>query len=569
MFTGIYRLRRFARLGILIGWVCWTVLGSAQVIFAQTDDPNRPEQPVKLIFIHHSSGENLLRDDYGGLGEALDKNNYFVSDTNYGWGPDSIGDRTDIVNWPEWFGSERREDILQALYTESGQNSGYSRTLADPGGENEIILFKSCFPNSNLSGSPDDPPTAGSYDYTVGSAKYIYTLLLDYFVTRPDKMFVVLTAPPVTDPTYAENARSFNTWLVNDWLRTYSGKNVFVFDFYNILTGTNNHHRFVNGQIEYIADQGGNTSAYASSEGDDHPNATGSQKATSEFVPLLNYYYQQWRSGQGETANTEPENNNPLSTSEALNQETNSPVVSEQTPLNFETDSSNWQADQDGSGSTIRCEMDTDQETASGDTRSLRIDYEMQPSGWGNCIWSFSSPQDWSGGNGIVFYVHSEQSGAAFTVRIDVGNEATYAPFESTVEVPEDAVGGWAQVDLPWSAFERATWAEMNEMVELDVSQIRDLQFGLWGGGQADKNSLWIDDIQLKNIESELAPTTELIPLETSQEIAPTSISAMTPSATPGGGFLRSLCPFSTAGLPLAIGGFFIIEFLLRRRHLP
>lgn len=40
------------------------------------DDPKPPASPVKLIFIHHSTGENWLRDDYGGLGLALSQNNY-------------------------------------------------------------------------------------------------------------------------------------------------------------------------------------------------------------------------------------------------------------------------------------------------------------------------------------------------------------------------------------------------------------------------------------------------------------------------------------------------------------
>ena len=48
------------------------------------------------MFIHHSTGENWLRDDYGELGRNLDSSNYFVSDTNYGWGPDAIGDRPGI-----------------------------------------------------------------------------------------------------------------------------------------------------------------------------------------------------------------------------------------------------------------------------------------------------------------------------------------------------------------------------------------------------------------------------------------------------------------------------------------
>ncbi|MCG2767056.1 MAG: hypothetical protein L6435_01565, partial [Anaerolineae bacterium] len=50
-----------------------------------------PSETVKLIFIHHSCGENWLDDYNGGLGITLRDNNYFVSDTNYSWGPDGIG----------------------------------------------------------------------------------------------------------------------------------------------------------------------------------------------------------------------------------------------------------------------------------------------------------------------------------------------------------------------------------------------------------------------------------------------------------------------------------------------
>jgi len=174
-----------------------------------------PDHVVKLIFIHHSCGENWLSDGDGGLGLALEANNYFVSDTNYGWGPEGIGDRTDIPDWPEWFLGDRSLLYLDALYHESEQNSPYTRTLPDPGGENEIGMFKSCFPHSELGGSPDGSPTPEG-GLTVGHAKYIYNELLGYFVTRPDKLFIVITAPPVSDQTFAENARAFNDWLVND-----------------------------------------------------------------------------------------------------------------------------------------------------------------------------------------------------------------------------------------------------------------------------------------------------------------------------------------------------------------
>ena len=44
---------------------------------------------TRLVFIHHSTGENWLADDNGGLGNALAAAGYFVSDTNYGWGPEA------------------------------------------------------------------------------------------------------------------------------------------------------------------------------------------------------------------------------------------------------------------------------------------------------------------------------------------------------------------------------------------------------------------------------------------------------------------------------------------------
>jgi hypothetical protein len=286
-----------------------------------------PDHAVRLVFIHHSSGENWLGDESGGLGIALAANNYFVSDTNYGWGPEdsllggAIGDYTDIGHWWNWFEGPSSDTIMGAVYTESGQNSWYSRLDEDPGGENQIVMFKSCFPNSNMGGSPNDPPTTGSNpltgagldNLTVGNAKALYRDLLDYFAEHQDKLFVVITAPPLLDsdtsPEAATNVRAFNRWLVEDWLDDYPHANVAVFDFYNVLTSNGggpdsndlgaeagNHHRYRGGQIEYVTDQGSNTSAYAI-DGDSHPTYEGNAKATGEYIPMLNYFYERWQDG--------------------------------------------------------------------------------------------------------------------------------------------------------------------------------------------------------------------------------------------------------------------------------
>ena len=267
--------------------------GTAQAPRLDSLDTTPPAQTVKLIFVHHSTGQNWLADDYGRLGVELKNNNYFVSDTNYGWGPNTIGDRTDIPNWVEWFMSGDTPTYMNALYNESNQHANYSRLATDPGGQNVIIMFKSCFPNSALAGNPNDPPNPNGW-LTVGHAKWVYNQILQYFGQHPEKLFVVITAPPLTDGTYAANARAFNQWLMNDWLagNGYTLNNVAVFDFYNVLTGPDNHHRYINGAIEHVFTPGMNTEYYPS--GDDHPSKAGSLKATAEYLPLLNIFYNRW-----------------------------------------------------------------------------------------------------------------------------------------------------------------------------------------------------------------------------------------------------------------------------------
>lgn len=260
-----------------------------------------PKETVRIIFVHHSTGENWLRDDYGGLGKELDNDNFFLSDTNYGWGPEGIGDRTDIINWREWFRSENTPTFMDALFEESGQHADYTRTASNPGGMNEVIIIKSCFPNSAVSGNPNDPARDEGDQFTVSNYKFIYNDLLKYFGEHPEKLFIIVTAPPLLGTEYASNARAFNEWLRNDWLRenNYRLKNVVVFDFYNILTSENAHHRHNNGNIEHLIDSGRNTLRYPSSGGDEHPSEEGSRKATREFVPFLNVYYHCWKGDGG------------------------------------------------------------------------------------------------------------------------------------------------------------------------------------------------------------------------------------------------------------------------------
>ena len=47
---------------VMMIWLAFTLIAASFLPRprAQADNPNPPEQPVKLIFIHHSTGENWL-----------------------------------------------------------------------------------------------------------------------------------------------------------------------------------------------------------------------------------------------------------------------------------------------------------------------------------------------------------------------------------------------------------------------------------------------------------------------------------------------------------------------------
>lgn len=267
-------------------------------------DSSPPATTVKLVFVHHSTGQGWLSD--GLLGSQLTAANYYVSDTNYGWGPDGIGNTTDVGHWWTWFRGPGAATYTSALYAATDNMSGYTRMPADPGGSNEVVMFKSCFPNSNVEGSASDavpaiganPLKGGSGPLTVGNVKGVYLDLLEYFKTRPDKLFVLVITPPLrsvdTNATNAANARYLADWLVdpNGWLKGYTAGNVVAFDYYNVLTG--GYHTVSGDAIVHTA---GPSNYLAYPTGDSHPSAVGHQRATANFVPWLNASYRAWKSG--------------------------------------------------------------------------------------------------------------------------------------------------------------------------------------------------------------------------------------------------------------------------------
>ncbi|HPR73415.1 MAG TPA: hypothetical protein PLX41_07100 [Bacteroidales bacterium] len=258
----------------------------------------KPDQPLHLLFIHHSCGGQLFADkgdvagnncinpshpNGGGLRSLLEENNYIVHEASYG---SVIGAETDICHWNTKF-----RDHMDKILTCKHQDEFFT-----DGKENNIIMFKSCFPNSWIESDGTEPGDPDSCEHTIANYKASYNALLKYFSRQTDTLFVVVTAPPLVQPSKiksiiktllgrskgssidvaGQRIRYFNNWLKDiekGWLKGYKYHNVVVFDYYDILT-----------------DKGkSNWSMYGSGGGSDsHPSSVGNSKAAKEFILFLN-----------------------------------------------------------------------------------------------------------------------------------------------------------------------------------------------------------------------------------------------------------------------------------------
>jgi hypothetical protein len=518
-----------------------------------------------MIFIHHSCGRRWLDDSHGGLGLALGENNYFVSDTDYGWGPNSIGDRTDIGDWLEWFRGKNHSDYMYALVHEYEQSWSFTRPLSDPGGFNEIIMFKSCYPNSNLKGSPNDPPSQDN-DLTVGFAKYVYNDLLNFFMTRPDKLFVVITAPPVQNPAYAENARAFNTWLVQDWIveNDYQEGNVAVWDFYNVLTDPDNHHRFRDGAVEYITNQGGDT-LYYDSDGDNHPNSQGNQKATAEFVPMLNVFYHRWQAGrpgepppEGEpmlpvVPDDSPDQPGPSDEGSAPSHPSGGGLIDDfggDIPFGTSGWEMFWDTDTD---TVIECSPDTSQ--AASLPASMRIDFNVEANSWATCALIYNSPPGWGGSQGISLSFRASAPALIFEVNAYTGSSGNRSTYLYTVETPQGSTEGWVNLELPWENILGADW-EGDAGNPVDPNQVNGIAIGFSTYPDApNTGTIWVDDLVLMGVDDSGMSSGETDPEPEVKAPAPELLSPEEEEIKPDDDGGRRLCPSSMAlGMVVLVG---------------
>ncbi|MBI2896588.1 MAG: hypothetical protein HYY06_23730 [Deltaproteobacteria bacterium] len=265
---------------------------------------DRPAVSLRLLFIHHSCGGQLLapvggnvgdcciyrsHPNGGGLRPHLEQNGYEVHEASYG---SRIGHDTDLFDWLPKF-----RDTMDDVLTCSHQNDRYPDS-----GRNQIVVFKSCFPNSSFVGDGAPPGKPLGPELTGWNARATMTAVLAELAKKPGVLFVYVTAPPIA-PTVprrpawkvlartllgssktdranllagAAIARRFNDWVrsPDGWLHGYPHSNVVVFDYFDVLTDSS-----ASSLLRYPTGEDGS---------DSHPSAEGNALAARALVPLMN-----------------------------------------------------------------------------------------------------------------------------------------------------------------------------------------------------------------------------------------------------------------------------------------
>lgn len=178
---------------------------------------------TNVIFLHHSTGRNLVRQ--GGVRERLAEAHFQFWDHDY-----------------------NHEGLIQPDGARTGYSYGIPDNNTDPDGlaqlfdqrvyrlplnafsglmQHEVIAFKSCFPVSDI-----------ATDEQLEEYKTCYLSIRDVVDQHRDRIFIVVTPPPLnpaaTDAETAARARAFANWLKSDEFLV-GHPNVFTFDFFDLL----------------------------------------------------------------------------------------------------------------------------------------------------------------------------------------------------------------------------------------------------------------------------------------------------------------------------------------------
>ena len=171
----------------------------------------------RVIFLHRSVGENLIVE--GRVYELLQQSpgiDFCDFNQNTGVLRDTNGSRRTEYEMP---GSNTKPCDYAKLFSDN-----YSSPLKDFVMTHDVVIIKSCYPNSNIKSAEE-----------LQMIKGYYRSIAQFFAKFPDKQLVIMTSPPLipllTTRANAVRARELATWLSLEDL----GTNSRVFNLFDLL----------------------------------------------------------------------------------------------------------------------------------------------------------------------------------------------------------------------------------------------------------------------------------------------------------------------------------------------
>jgi hypothetical protein len=480
-------------------------------------------QATRIIFLHHSCGENLI--NQGGVREGLTTLGYEFYDHGYNGDGLRLADGSYTGTHFDVPGDNTDPDGFAAIFAQPLHDlpdNTFSHLM-----QYDVIAFKSCFPVSNIGD-----------DYQLNEYKSYYLSIRDRIDQYPDKVFIIVTQPPQvpanSDPAEGARARAFADWLQSDEYLA-GHPNVFVFDFFGLLAGGDDFLR----------------SEYREDEYDAHPNERANREIGPHFVAFIDQAVQSYGAGGPRPApavTPQP----PAATPEPLEEATQPPPPAESSAPqpgglvdDFESAAGDWGTSAEA-GSTLECGPDT--RTAHGGSGALRLRYGIEPHGWVDCGTSFDPLQDWSAATGLSLWVRSDEAGKWVTLMLFSGDPEGPSPFEVEFET---GAQDWTRFVFPWTDFALAGWADEGSLAEIDPARMIGYGFSVGAGEARNEGTLWIDDVGLATEAEQPQPgstaSPTAAPAAPAEEVEPEPQPEAEEEESGGG-----VCPGAALALPLA-----------------
>jgi len=161
------------------------------------------------------------------------------------------------------------------LWVEGGTGQAASKgvpTLESFTDAYDVVVFKHCFPVSNIA-SDTGNPDIGSGNKTIENYKLQYNAIRDRLRTFSKNRFIVWTGAALvkgaSNAGNGQRAREFFTWVKQEWDEP--GDNIFVWDFFELQTEGG----------DFLLDK------YAAGAGDSHPSPAFAQTVAPYFAQRI------------------------------------------------------------------------------------------------------------------------------------------------------------------------------------------------------------------------------------------------------------------------------------------